>query len=192
MHRTPKRTPTAFGKGQFAPPNEWNRLCEREGMKSSLLFAAALFLGSPLAVLAQPAEAILSEFAPNPPPVARGNPVQAPLAATVSPIGRNSRARGELIFTPGGDQVMVVGQIRGLQRNKRYEWTLLRSASEVSLGMWTSDARGFILVNTILPRTVLAKFPEGLVGHTVLIKQAPPLDPPPRRRAVSSGEIVDP
>lgn len=172
------------------------------GMRSPILFAAPLFLSSLTGGFAQstglPSEVIV-EFAPDPPPASSANPVQARLSATIRPVGSGSRARGELVFIPGGDQVMMLGRIRGLERNKRYEWHLLPAGAVVSaanplprganLGMWTSDSRGFILVDTILPRNTLMKFPAGLVGGTVLIRRAPPLDPPAERPAVAAAEI---
>lgn len=165
-------------------------------MKTPLLFAGPLFFALSPAGLAQttelPAEAVL-EFVPAPPRVSRANPVQATLTATILPVGRGSRARGELIFIPGGDQVMVLGRIRGLERNRRYEWILLPAGATQgrgeALGMWTTDSSGLVLVDTILPRTTLARFPQGLLGGTVLIRRAPPLDPPAARPTVASGEI---
>lgn len=168
-----------------------------------------------------PSEVVPQVF-PIPPPVSETNPVRVQLFAKMTSSGNERQASGEVIFTPLGQEVKILGRVDGLEANKRYQWILLPAgvppnpensaaagkpggntpASGVTgseptppghnLGMGSSDAQGVATLDTTLLKNVLAKFPAGLVDGSVVIKRAPPFESPIERPVVATGRIVFP
>jgi hypothetical protein len=130
-----------------------------------------------------------------------GGVIFIPTGDNVSVVGRiggmEPNRRYEIALLPGGTPVsdLTPGESSPAGRpGSNTPASGVTGAERASpgevLGMLTADANGAAIWDATLSKNVLAKFPNGLAGCTVVVKRAPPLDTPVERRPVAAGRVV--
>ena len=130
---------------------------------------------------------------PANPPSEAGTPAAAPPKAGAPAAGAPATGRPDGETRPGARGAGTEGTpVVGTRATKAAVPALVSPSPERELGIVLSDAMGASNVNTIVRNADLTQGPNSILGNTIFVKRAPPLDTPAERPPVASGVIVVP
>lgn len=123
------------------------------------------------------------------PPSEAGTPAAGPPEAGPPAAGAPAAGKPNGEIRPGAPGAGTEGTPVAGTRNPNPEAPAIPLGPEKELGTMLSDSTGASNVNTTLRNADLTEGPNGILGGTIIIKAAPPLDTPTERPAVASGVI---